>query len=288
MKNTIAINKNRVAAFYPCGLRIPQDQIFASARNLGLSLMGALTGIPTEYLQINRSEISIGLGCFGLVYISCLTYEEGCSVEALDEDDSWLLTSNIGYELYDNHACTGDPFATFDMLFLNISPEQLLRGNGDNFDAIQLFGPSRLLRKLKSDDNHLEVCRNLEMNEILNWLDGDEINNAILTPSREEFDLYYNTADPQERFRVLLNMITTFVSTLSVKLTYWGHVRASSIGLLSNDAQKEVDWFKDKRMGPKWKPPMSMIKKCMKEYDIKETEVCSEIRRLIWPKGKTE
>ena len=100
MKNII--NNSRMQSFYPCGLEIPQDKIFASARNLGLSLMSALTSMPTECLQLNRSEISIGLGCFGLVGLNCADYHDGDEIEFLDEDTDWGLSSTIRYKLYDS------------------------------------------------------------------------------------------------------------------------------------------------------------------------------------------
>ena len=285
MKNII--NNYRMQPFYPCGLEIPQDKIFASARNLGLSLMSALTGMPTECLQLNRSEISIGLGCFGLIGLNCADYHDGDEIEFLDEDTDWELSSTIRYKLYDSLFEEQKPIAFFGFLNFSISPEGLLDKSRDDFGAIQFFGPYRLLKKLRSNGLRLEGQFKHNWLDLGNYLEGGmEPNDAILTPPEAEFELYWDEEDPQEKFRILLNMITTFASTLSAKLMYRGHVELSSIHLPSVDAMSEIGWFRDGKLPPMWKPTMEQVKREMKASKLKKSDIDPEVRKLLWPRKK--
>ena len=297
MKNIISNRRREI--FYPCGLEIPQDQIFASARNLALSLMSALTGTPTEYLLINKAEISIGLGCFSLIGLNGPDHIEGDEendIEFIDEDyeDSadWGLSSIIRYKLLGNSigniiSDRRKAVASFDIMALNISPDGLLDKSNDDLSAVQFFGPYRLLKKLRSNslrlDGPLTHCRLVELENYLE--DGFEPNDAILTPPEEEFELYWDADDPQEKFRILLNMITTFASTLSAKLMECGHVAPSSIHIPSVEAMREIDdWFSDGKIAPKWKPTMEQVKKAMKARNLKKRDIHPEVRKLLWPR----
>ena len=285
MKNII--NNYRMQPFYPCGLQIPQDKIFASARNLGLSLMSALTGTPTEYLQLNRAEISIGLGCFGLIGLNCTDYNQGDNIEFIDEDTDWGLTSLISYELYNNAFSHNTTVATFDFLSFSITPEDLVCKERGCISSVQLFGPSRLLRKLKSDRLRMSgpfAPSELDIEHYLEY--GQEPNDAILTPSEEEFELYWDAKDPQEKFRILLNMVTTFASTVSAKLMNHGYVRLSCLHLPSDDAMSEIGWFRDGKLPPMWKPTMEQVKREMKASKLKKSDIDPEVRKLLWPRKK--
>lgn len=281
MKN---INKNGHAAFYPCGLTIESDRIFASARNLGLSLMGALTGNPTETVEINRADISVGLGCFGLVGINCADYQDGDCLDDLDVDSDWSISSCIRYKLFDDRM-TRNIIAEFPMLILNIFPDELLRGDRSVFSAIQLFGPDRLLRKIRPEDCRFEpCCEEHNSLDVGNYIEGlFEPNDAILTPSEMEFDLYWDEDNPAKKFRILLNMITTFASVLSFKLMGHGLVDLSYLHGLSSSAKREFYWLDDGRIGPAWRPTLEEMKEFIKVSNLPKSEVHPEVRKLLWP-----
>ena len=286
MKNIV--EKYRIQPFYPCGLKIPADQVFASERNLGLSLMGALTGMPTESLQLNTAEISIGLGCFGLISLNHAGYDDGCEIEYLDENDGWSLLSCIGYELYgDSRGKAQKVCASFPILTLSICPGKLLKKSRECYYAVQFFGPYRLLRRLKSGNQWLEGPFSHNELDLDNYLEGDmEPRDAILSPPEEEFELYWDAKDPKAKFQILLNMITTFASTLSAKLLYHGHVGLSFWNTPSADALGELDWFRDRKLAPKWKPSKREVEKYLKASKLKKRDLAPEARKLFWPPKK--
>ncbi len=286
MKNIV--EKYRMQPFYPCGLKIPADQVFASERNLGLSLMGALTGMPTESLQLNTAEISIGLGCFGLISLNHAGYDDGCEIEYLDENDGWSLLSCIGYELYgDSRGKAQKVYARFPILTLSISPEGLLKKSRNCFEAVQFFGPYRLLRKLRSSNLRLEGPFGHDELDLDNYLEGNmEPRDAILSPSEEEFELYWDAKDPKAKFQILLNMITTFASTLSAKLLYHGRVELSFWNTPSADALGELDWFSDRKLAQKWKPSKREVEKYLNASKLKKCDLAPEARKLFRPTEK--
>ena len=286
MKNIV--NKYRMQTFYPCGLKISGEQIFASARNLGLSLMGALTGMPTESIEINTTEISIGLGCFGLIGLNCPEYDVGDEIELLDENDGWTLLSSVRYTLYGGIYMEGQKaYASFPFMTLSISPKGLLDKSGDCFDAVQFYGPCRLLRKLRSSNLRFEGPFNHNELDLDNYLEGNmEPKDAILTPPEEEFELYWEEKDPKVKFQILLNMITTFASTLSAKLLSQGHVDLSCLTLPSIDARRELSWFSDGKLAPRWKPTKEQVEKYMKTSKLTNRDIVPEVRKLFWPNKK--
>ena len=284
------MKKRQHVSFYPCGLKISDNEIFASARNLGLSLMGALTGNATEDVQINRAEISIGLGCFGLVGINSADYKDGAdyidhkSIEMLDENEGWGLCSSIRYNLLDGQMGEGKIIAEFQMLNLNISPSRLLHFDEDDFGAIQLFGPARLLRKLKSGNMRFEMCKEMRKIELGNYLEGGwEPSDGLLTPSEEEYELFLDEDEPQKKFRILLNMITSFASTLSAKLMYYGQVMPSFMHMPSDGAFAELGWFRDGKIKPAWRPTVKEAEAMMKRFSIPMEEVDPSVKEILWP-----
>lgn len=286
MKNIV--NKYRMQTFYPCGLKIPADQVFASARNLGLTLMGALTGMPTESLELNTTEISIGLGCFGLIGLNCPDYDAGGEIELLDENDGWTLFSCVNYKLY-GHASEEDQnaYASFPFMTLNISPKELLDKSRNCFGAVQFHGPYRLLRKLRSSALRLEGPFSHNELDLDNYIEGNvEPKDAILTPPEEEFELYWDEKDPGAKFQILLNMITLFASTLSAKLLSEGRVELSCLTLPSIDARSELSWFSDGKLAPKWKPTKEQVEKYLKSSKLKKRDIDPEVRKLFWPNKK--
>ncbi len=279
------IGKRRRTTFYPCGLTIPEERIFDSARNLGLSLMAALTGIPTEDVQLNRSEISIGLGCFGLVGINCADYNEGDDVSLVDETTDWSLLSTIRYTLNDKGLGFGEDIAVFGNMFLNIIPEGLLSKEHDDLGAIQFFGPSRLLRRLHSSSTNYESGLGMAKLDIGNYLEGGlEPNDAILTPSEDEYELFWDEENPSDKFRMLLNMITSFASTLSMKLMYHGTVGLATVFTPSFAAQDEMDWLPNGKIAPAWKPSMKDVAQYIKETNLKKKDIDPKVRKILWPK----
>ena len=278
MKNTLEMAIRGELPFYPCGLQIPTNAIFDSERNLGLSLMSALTGIPTECLEFNKTEISIGLGCFGLIGISAGEGDEDCKtpVEEYDETRGWDLLSVVSYTLGEDNV--------FDV-HLNILPDRLLLKDRGAIDGVQLFGPHRLLRRLRSADMGYIPLKNAGDEGIWRFLVGvQEANDTVITPSEEEFELYWDVEEPGEKFRILLNMITAFASTLSAKLMQYGHVESSTIFQSSEAVRRELHWLRGGNIPSRRTPPVAAVEKYMKKIRMKKSDVCQEARKLLWPR----
>ena len=87
-------------------------------------------------------------------------------------------------------------------------------------------------------------------------------------------------------FQILLNMITTFASTLSAKLLYHGHVGLSFWNTPSADALGELDWFRDRKLALKWKPSKREVEKYLKASKLKKRDLAPEARKLFWPPKK--
>lgn len=273
--------------FKPCGLSIADEDFFKSARNLGVALAGALTGEPTENVRINACTYSIGLGAFSMLSFSADKEADDDTLE--DEDTYWNLNSTIRYTLmkHDAHLCFSEKNveARFDMLNLNIDPRGLLSEDDCLYESIQLFAPHRLLKQLKSAD--MEIYK-VDHNVIGlgNCLEcGIEESDAILTPSRMEFDLYCEEKDLVRKFRILLNMITNFASKLSAKLMHIGIVEQTFICSPVDDMFDELHWH-SKPLDKRWVPTAEMATAWMKKYNMKKSQLDPEIRKLIWPKKK--
>lgn len=278
-------NKRREAAFYPCGLEIPKDKIFDSPRNLGLSLMAALTGIPTEDLEINRGYVAIGLGCIGLIGINHGWYERGDDVAELDENDDWGLLGAINFELDDEVAWfTSIKHKKFPTMFFNINPSGLLESKGAETGSVQLFGSARLLKRLKTPENRFEDYSG--SHSVERFLDDDESieeNDSILTPSEFEFDLYREEQDPEKKFRILLNMITSFASTVSMRLLYWGRIRLTCIYSTSGAVNEDLMWGKN-GVDDVWIPTQEEVLRYLEQKGKTIDDIPAERRNLIWPK----
>ena len=291
MKNIV--RRKRDTAFFPVGFEIPEDEIFESPRNLAFALMSALTGNPIECLHVNGTEMTIGLGCFSRIGMMFPDQVEGNDIETMTEmaecvgrNDSWWLNTTIRYDLYADSSMS-EKVATFPYLCFNIAPRLLLKDDSECFDGIQFFGPQRLIKALKSEDWRLYADECPALMDLCNYLEaGLEPCDAILSPSEEEYELYLATKDPEDKFRVLLNMITTFASTLSAKLMSMGHVKLVSLGVEPEEAFNEINWLGKHGIGPKWKPTMKQVKWAMKEMRLKKSDMDPEIVKLLWPSKK--
>lgn len=273
--------------FKPCGLSIADEDFFKSARNLGVALAGALTGEPTENVRINACTYSIGLGAFSMLSFSADKEADDDTLE--DEDTYWNLNSTIRYTLmkHDAHLCFSEENveARFDMLNLNIDPRGLLSEDDGLYDSIQLFAPYRLLKQLKSVDMEIyKISRNsIGVGNLLEY--GLEGNDALISPSKAEFDLYREESNPEKKFRVLLNMITNFASKLSAKLMHIGIVEQTFICIPADDMFDELHWH-SKPLDKRWVPTAAVATAWMKKYNMKKSKLDPEIRKLIWPKKK--
>lgn len=271
-------NKSRNPVFIPYGLEIPKSEIFDSARNLGVAIAGALTSTPPEDIEINKAHISIGLGCFSFVGVSISKEDaEGFEDESLDvEFERCRISSAINYEIAE----------TDYLLFISINVNNLIDFSAEKTSAIQFLGPERLLKKIKSDDQDMQVfaCDALNIGHYLEY--GMEPNNTILTPTLQEYKIVFAEKDQEKRFRMLMNMITSFYSKISAKLLSAGTVDPSSVIMFSDDALKESLWFKDETLGKPWVPCMKDVELTMERFNMKKKDVCPSVRKLLWQKGR--
>lgn len=275
--------------FKPCGLSIDDKDVFKTSRNLAVALAGALTGEPTENVRVNACTYSIGLGVFSMLSFSGgQDFDEDW--EYLTEDDSdWSLNAAIRYSLMKPEAHLNfsekNIEAMFSLICFNVNPADLFANDDSVYQAVQLFAPHRLLKQLKSTDMEIYKFEH-NMIELGNCLEcGIEGSDAILTPSRMEFDLYREEKDPVRKFRILLNMITNFASKLSAKLMHVGIVEQTFICSPVDDMFDELHWH-SKPLDKRWVPTAAMATAWMKKYNMKKSQLDPEIRKLIWPKKK--
>ena len=270
----------------PVGLRVgkvrlEKEDIFKSARNLGLNLMSALTGRAIEDVQVNRSMVSCGIGCFGWISLNCCDLEEGDTIDDVDDDEGWGLTSSIRYHLYANHLSNDEIYAHFWMLNLNIDPYGLIRGEQENNMPIQFFGPARLLRKLRTGNQRVmeSPVTDLDVDNFLEF--GDyEPNNAVLLPPKDELDAFYGERSPERKLRMLVDIVTEFASDLSVKLLYAGCVDIQLVSAPTDEAEACSRWFKDGKLDAPWRPTAQEVLTCMKRHNLSLKDLYPEVRKL--------
>ena len=158
--------------------------------------------------------------------------------------------------------------------------------NAEKTSAIQFSGPERLLKKIRSDDQDIQVfeCDALDIGNYLEC--GIEPNNAILTPTLQEYKIVFAEKNQEKRFMMLMNMITSFYSRISAKLLSAGTVEPSSVIMLSDDAREEAIWFNDETLGKPWLPRIKDVELTMKRFNMKKKDVCSSVRKALWPSKK--
>lgn len=273
------MKKNTKIAFYPCGLEIPESEIFKSPRNLGISLMGALSGVPSEDVEINRTAMSIGLGCFGLVSVNNAWYEDNDDFDIIDDEDDWTITSTVRFAItkeFLSQEVIADPIN----LYLNISPKMLLEGD---IGGIQLFGPKRYLRYIKMPGEFFAQQKTMDALQIDNYLEcGCEPDDAMLCPNEEEYNLFVQESDPARKFRRLLNLITSFASSLSLRMQYAGRVYLSLIVSPGAEAASMFRKVSRSKLSPPWKPTRVAAERYMKANGLEKKDVDPEVRRIVW------
>ena len=118
------------------------------------------------------------------------------------------------------------------------------------------------------------------------FLDDDESieeNDSILTPSEFEFDLYREEQDLEKKFRILLNMITSFASTVSMRLLYWGRIRLTCIYSTSGAVDEDLMWGKN-GADDVWIPTQEEVLRYLEQKGKTIDDIPAERRNLIWPK----
>jgi len=277
MKKRISEN----AAFYPCGLEIPESDIFKSKRNLGISLLGALTGTPSEDVEINRTAVSIGLGSFSLIAVGNSDYDDNDDFNLIDEDEDWGLNSSVRFSVtkgfHSDEVVAGPVY-----LFFNISPACLLEGD---IQGIQLFGPWRYLKMLQGENDTLKKFSSLDAVELGNYLEfGCEPSDGMLCPDEEEFELFKAEKDPSRKFRILLNLITTFASEISVRMQVIGKVEMSMVYGSGADVDRILIRARNVKLPKLWRPTLKAVESYLKKTGMKEAEIDPDVRRILWPK----
>lgn len=279
-------NKSREPVFVPYGLKIPKSEIFDSARNLGVAITGALTSTPPEDIEINRAHVAIGLGCFSFVGISINSEYEGAENLELVEDDfeDCRIYSAVRFYPQKLKGCVKSSKDNQFFLNFNIIPKGLLNGVPS---AIQIFAPKRLITKLKSPGIDAVVYDEYDIIDIDNYLEGAlEPSDAILTPSKDEFDLVMSETNPEKRFGLLMNMITSFASVVSAKLMHAGTVSPTSIIQYSDEVSQELHAFEDGRLAKPWKPTKKQVEWAMNRLDLRKKDIDPSVRKILWPKKK--
>lgn len=277
----------RLLPYEPCGLEIAPEDVFKSSRNLGLSLMATLTGAPTEDIEINRCAMSIGLGCFSSIGIGHSEYNDIKDIAVLNEMEEWSLISSIGYRIYDDIYYPKKKIEGFSMLNLNIEPSDLLNPEISDF-GIQLFGPKRLLSKIKSSGQRIKCFDPTDL-DICNYLTiypGDP-NDTILIPSSEEMDLFASEKNPRKKLRILLNIITSFASEISMRLMSVGWVYPHHIYLPNNAFLDSSEWFKDGKLETRWTPTKKQVFETVQCDNLELKDICYKSRKLLpWLNAK--
>lgn len=280
-------NKSRNPVFIPYGLEIPKSEIFDSVRNLGVAIVGALTGTPPEDVKINAANISIGLGCFSLIGVAISDEYEGPeSIDLCDFDDCHIYSSvRYSVNLDTKNIFLSKKYEEPVVLTFHIYPESLLNGE---VSGVNIFGPKRILSYLKSDEMNLIVEGRVSMVDLDNYLEGGlEPVDGMLTPSADELELIMHENDPEKRFGMLMNMITTFASMISAKMIHSGFVRPAALLSYSEEARTElIDNCAKKRIGKPWKPSKKLVEDGMKYFNLKKRDLDPSVRKLFWPKKK--
>ena len=279
-------NKSRKPVFIPYGLKIAKEEIFNSAGNLGIAITGALTGTPPDDVKINSANISIGLGCFSVIGVSISEEYEG--PESLDfcNFDDCSIMSCIRYSpnLDPKNLWWSKKFEDPILLNFNVIPSVLLERN---ISGVQILGPKRILSHVKTEEMDINIEDGLSMIDLDNYLEGGvEPSNAMLTPSAEELDLIMEEKDSNKRFGMLMNMITSFASTVSAKLMHSGLVQPAAILMYSEEAREGLMEFARKRIDKPWRPTKKMVEDGMKRFNLKMSDLHPSVRKLFWPKKR--
>lgn len=273
------MKKNTKIAFYPCGLEIPESEIFKSPRNLGIALLGALTGTPSEDVEINRTAVSVGLGCFSLIAVGHSMYEEKDDIDLFEDDEYWGLNSSIQFSITEDLLLSNEVAGPVHLYF-NIDPAELLEGE---LNGIQLFGPYRYLKYIKDGNEVINRTVKFNMSDLESYLEyGCEASDASLHPSKDEFALFVEEKDPAKKFRVLLNLITTFASSLSVRMQLAGRVRLSMVYGPGAEVNRLCNVIKKAKLLSQWHPTRVVAEKFMRENNISENDVDPEVRKIVW------
>lgn len=275
--------KKTVASFYPCWLEVPEREIFDSNRNLGIALCSALTGTPCEDVELNRTAVSIGLGCFSLISVGYDGCDDDINPGLIDPNEDWSLNSTVVFDVTKEKDFLSDDDVVVigsANLFLNISSALLLRGE---LSGIQLFGAARYLKLIKSSTMKLVSFDKPDEIEFGNYLeDGLEPSNGILCPSEEEFALFVEEKDVGKKFRILLNVITTFASELSVRMQLVGRVRMSMICYYGGRLESISREMNTVEFESPWCPSKQAAEDYMKRNRMTMDDIAPKVKKLIW------